>query len=356
MPSTLYRLKEHSNEDKQHYKLFNEMTEIVPQVARQLDNEKQLVEYKGDITFVPSKDIVHQVKNDKYIGTISTHRRLSPDSTIYAQYERTLQMKPSFDKEQCHILGMILISNKQMIVAGYNNNKIKIIDICHGRLVSQISVSSEPRDVIKLPQNQVAVALPDEQHIQIMSYTYTSMSLDRRIDVGNKCYCVAYWQDMLVVGCNFNPGKLIVLDFDGNIVEVFDTPGLFGGPKKIVISIDEKFIYVSDYNNVSKRSKFLKIDWQGNIVQRFEDQGYVSPTGIQELIGGTLLVCYRNIHTIVRLSRSFKECPIVGLEKANLHFLQAVIYCKRDQKLYISCSSAHGFCADKIKIFSFELF
>jgi DNA-binding beta-propeller fold protein YncE len=62
------------------------------------------------------------------------------------------------------------------------------------------------------------------------------------------------------------------LDFDGNIVDVFDTPGLFGGPKKIVISSDEKFIYVSDYNNVSKRSKFLKIDWQGNIVQRFEDQ------------------------------------------------------------------------------------
>jgi hypothetical protein len=176
MPRTLYRLKEYSNEDKQQYKLFHEMTQIVPQVARQLENEKQLVEDKGDITFVPSKEIVHQVKNDKYIGTISTHRRLSPDSTIYAKYERTLQMQPSFDKEQCHILGMILISNEQMIVADYNNNKIKMIDICNGRLISQISLSSEPRDVIKLSLNQVAVALPDEQHIQIMSYTYTSMS------------------------------------------------------------------------------------------------------------------------------------------------------------------------------------
>jgi sugar lactone lactonase YvrE len=184
-----------------------------------------------------------------------------------------------------------------------------------------------------------------------MSYTDTSLSLDRRIDVGEWCYCVAYCQDKLVVGCNCNPGKLVILDLDGNMIQVFDTRGLFSGPEKIVISSDEKFIYVSDF--YYQHSRVVKVDWQGKCVQRFEDQEYKYPEGIQELDDGTLLVCCRGNSNIVRLLSSFKKCEIVGLEKTDCNSPLAVVYNDRTHKLYISCSSDKKISScEIIKIFS----
>jgi hypothetical protein len=251
---------------------------------------------------------------------------------------------------------MVMHSTTHLIVADCGNNNVKMMDIETGTLVSEIALSSAPQDMIKLPGQKLAVALPDEKNIQIISYTDTSLCLDRRIDIGESCNCVAYCQDKLVVGCNVNPEKLVILDFDGNITQVFDTPGLFGGPAKIVISSDEKFMFISDFNFSSRKSKCIKMDWQGNIVQTFEHQGYESPLGIQELKEGTLLVCYTYSHNIAKLSSSFTKYNMVRLEKTEMHYPRALAYSDRDERLFISCSSGQGiiFPSDIIKTFIIE--
>ncbi|XP_060593629.1 E3 ubiquitin-protein ligase TRIM71-like [Ruditapes philippinarum] len=354
MSSTMSMLKSLSDENKRN-KLFIEMKHAEPQVAKLSDKEKQLAEdikTDAEIIFIQNEKTLNKLKSSNILGTISAYRRPCAESAVCVQYEREIQVQPPSDKSRSNILGMVLISTTNMIVADYNNKKIKIINIDTGTLVSEIILSSSPRDVIKLPQNKLAVALPAEKCIQIVSYTDTSLSLDRRIDVGESCYCVAYCQDKLVVGCNFNPGKLVILDLDGNIIQVFDTPGLFKGPDKIVISSDEKFMYVSNYDG--QQSEVVKVDWQGNVLQRFADQGYIYPKGIQELEDGTLLVCYTDSSNIVRLSSSFKKCEIVGLEKTDFYNPVAVYYNDRNHKLYISCSSESGKSSprDIIKIFS----
>ncbi|XP_060581990.1 E3 ubiquitin-protein ligase TRIM71-like [Ruditapes philippinarum] len=353
MSSTMSMLKFLGEENKRN-KLFIEMKHAAPQVSRLSDQEKQLVEDNktdGEVKFIRNEMMLSQLKNNKSLGTITTYRRPCAESAVNVQYERTIPVKYSSDNRQCNISGMVLISSTNMIVSDKNNNKIKMINIDEGTLVSEIILSSSPRDVIKLPQNKLAVALCDKKFIQIMSYTDISLSLDRRIDVGEICYCVAYCQDKLVVGCNYNPGKLVILDLDGNFIQVFDTPGLFNGPEKIVFSRDEKFMYVCDYFYCKGHSKCMKLDWHSNVVQRFEDQGYKCPQGIQELEDGTLLVCYTDSSNIVRLSSSFKKCEIVGLEK--IYNPLAALYNDRDHKLYISCSSEEErYSSNIIKIFS----
>jgi hypothetical protein len=54
---------------------------------------------------------------------------------------------------------MVMISATQMIVADYGNKKIKMIDENKGTLVSDVTLSSGPDDVTKLPGNKLAVAL-----------------------------------------------------------------------------------------------------------------------------------------------------------------------------------------------------
>ena len=79
------------------------------------------------------------------------------------------------------------------------------------------------------------------------------------------------------------------------------------------------------------------MDWEGKIVQTWQETGYIQPVGIQELEDSTLLVCYRD--KIVRLSSNFERCEIKGLEKSMLYNPWAVAYSKNDHKLYVSCSS-----------------
>jgi hypothetical protein len=307
------------------------------------------------IQFDRNQKLLDRLKNGEKFGTISTYRKSSEDTEICVNYERSHNVTFPSDKEKSNVVGMVMVSATQIAIADYDNKKIKTIDVNTGSLLLEKTLSSAPRDVIKLSQNKLAVALRVEKCIQIMSYTDTSLSLDHRIDVGELCYCVAYCQNKLVVGCNINPGKLVILGLDGQMIQVFDTPGLFDGPKKIVISGNEKCMYVSDYFVLQSKGKCMKIDWQGNVVQRFEDQCYEGPQGIQELEDGTLLVCFYNSHNIVRLSSSLKKCEITGLEKINLSYPKAVTYSESNHKLYVSCSSQQGRGSnDTIKVFNFR--
>ncbi|XP_060578250.1 uncharacterized protein LOC132735326, partial [Ruditapes philippinarum] len=300
------------NKTNKQNKLFIEMKNITPRMMTLENEEIQIVKDNmtyDDIQFDRNEKLLDQLRSGKILGTILTYRKPSADTELCVTYERSLNVKFPSDVKQSNVTGAVMISVTQMIVADHGNNKIKMINIDTGTLVSEKTLSSCPIDVTKLPQNKLAVALLDENCIQILTYTDTSLSLNRRIDVGEMCYCVGYCQGKLVVGCNFNPGKLVVLDLDGKIKQVFDTPRLFDGPEKIFISSDEKSLYVSDYTS-DEDSKCIKIDWQGNVVQRFQDQGCKLPKGIQEMEDGTLLVCYYRSHKIVRLSRSFKACGI----------------------------------------------
>ncbi|XP_060602493.1 uncharacterized protein LOC132755618 [Ruditapes philippinarum] len=342
-------------EEKKQNQLFILMKNVTPRMMTLESEEMQIVKDNmtyDDIQFDRNEKLLDQLKNEKNFGKISTYRKPSEDTEICANYERSHNVTFPSDEKRSNISGMVMVSATQMVIADSGNKKIKTIDVITGSLLSEKMLFSAPYDVIKIPQNKLAVALYPEKCIQIMSYTDTSLSLDRRISVGENGLCVAYCQDKLVVGCNKNQGKLVILDLDGNMMQVFDAPGLFCGPEKIVISSDEKFMYVSDFFPF-KDSKCIKIDWQGNVVQRFKDQGYRGPQGIQELSDGTLLVCFNGSEKIVRLSSSFKICEITGLEKINLCSPQAVTYSKRNNKLYVSCSSTHGlYSNDTIKVFN----
>jgi DNA-binding beta-propeller fold protein YncE len=343
-------------EANKHNKLFIELKNVGPRLITLESEEMQIVKDNmtyDDIQFDRNEKLLDQLKSEKNFGKVSTYRKPSKDTEICVNYERSHNVSFSSDKKISNVVGMVMVSATQMVIADNDNKKIKTIDVNTGSLLSEKTLSSAPRDVIKLSQNKLAVALPKEKCIQIMSYNNTSLTLDRRINVGEECYCVAYSHDKLVVGCNFNPGKIVILDLDGKLIQVIDIPGLFEEPEKIVISSDEKFMYVSDYYIWKVRGKCMKINWQGNVVESFTDHGHVGPKGIQELSDGTLLVCYNGSHKIVRLSSSFKKCEITGLEKINLYYPQTVTYSESNNKLYVSCSSEQG-CGsnDEIKVFN----
>jgi DNA-binding beta-propeller fold protein YncE len=211
-------------------------------------------------------------------------------------------------------------------------------------------LSSQPDDVVTIPENKLAVTLPYENRIQLLSHTEAELSLDRRIAVGEYCDGVAYCQNKFIASC-WASKKIIIINHEGDILNVLGSPAMFYGPVRVSVSNDEKFLYVSD-TDVHNNSKVVKIDWEGNVINKFEDSSK-SPLALHILEDGTALVCYRDSNTFLRLSSSLKRCDISGLEKENIYFPTAVTYCDIEQKLYVSCSSGkEKRRADIVKVFN----
>ncbi|XP_060579880.1 uncharacterized protein LOC132736706 [Ruditapes philippinarum] len=327
------------NEENKHNKLFIEMKNAGSVMTKLDDKGRQAIEDNktdDDIKFFRNKKILEQLKIAKNFGTTLTYETPSSDRTFEVQYEKSYYMTFSSDQYECNIVGIAMISDTRMLVADYNNKTIKMINADTGKLISRKALSSAPYDVLKLPDNKLKVAIPSEKCIQMMSYNDRKLLLDHKIDIEGECKCVAYSQGKLVVGCGSSTGKLVILDTTGNITQVFDTPGLLDSPQKIVISSDEKFMYVSNYKG-TYAGKCIKIDWHGTVVHMYEKRKHVFPKGIQELEDGTLLVCYSN-NQIIRLSSTFKKCEVVGLEKADLYYPNSVAYSEKDHRLFISSS------------------
>ncbi|XP_060602583.1 uncharacterized protein LOC132755704 [Ruditapes philippinarum] len=345
-------LRSFKEQNKQN-KLFIEIKNVGKSLPILINKEKNVLDANTTnecIQFTRSTSLIDFLKTVNNYGILSTFVQPCQDRAIDLQHIETIDMKQTSEKEKCNITGMVMIAPTKMVVADNINKNVKLIDVEKNEVVTEVKMSSHPLDVITLPDKKLAVTLLDETFVHILSYCDAKLSLVQRIDVREKCHGVAYGQDKLVVSCNKSK-KIIILNLQGEILDVLGFPAIFYGPRRVLISKDETFIYVSDTDG-SQNSKVLKMDWKGNIKTVFEEQSYKFPYGQQQLEDDTILVCYRHSNTILRLSSSLKKCDIIGLERANIYFPKAVTYCDKEQKLYVSCSSEkEDWRADIVKVF-----
>ncbi|XP_060602601.1 uncharacterized protein LOC132755714 [Ruditapes philippinarum] len=260
--SLLSSLKEQNKQNK----FFIEMKNAEKCLPILTDKEKNVLHANTAndcIQFTCNASIIDFLKTEKSYGTLSTFVQPCQDRAIELQYIETIDMKLNSEKEKSNITGLVMIAPTKMVVSDNSNEKnIKLIDVEKKEVVTEVKMSSMPLDVITFPEKKLAVTLKGETFVQILSYSDAKLSLDQRIDVREKCNGVAYSQDKLVVTCQISK-KIIIINLEGDILNVLGSPAIFYGPMRVFISKDETFIYVSD-RDWRQNSKFLKIDWKGN--------------------------------------------------------------------------------------------
>jgi hypothetical protein len=341
-------------EENKQTTLFIEMKNATKRLQILTDKEKQVIEANTAddcIQFTRNPSLIDGIKTLNNYGILSTRVHPSSDRALDLQYSHTVNVKSASDKKECNITGMVMIAPKKLIVADYNNNSIKLIDVENGSIILEERMPSKTYEAIKLLGNTLAVTSVEEKSIQILSYNDTGLSLHRHIAVSEACHGLAYCQNKFVFS-SWKVGKLSILNLDGDVLNVFGSPTLFHGPLRVISSNDEKFLYVSDAMN-GQNHKVMKIDFEGNVKNVFEEPGYEYPYGLQQLEDDTTLVTYRGSDTVLRLSSSLKRCEIVGLDKVNIYQPKALTYCDREHKLYVSCSTKKGqLNADIVKVFN----
>ncbi|XP_060567922.1 uncharacterized protein LOC132726604 [Ruditapes philippinarum] len=355
-------------------KLFVEMKETKKRVEEMRMKQKQYsrVDVFQTVSFVKNSDIFDMLDRHKQLGELITKKTSmvenvpvmkptstpSEDKTLNLEVFEDIDMNSSSGNTECYITGIEVLKPDKIVMCDNSGNKnVKCYDTVQKKVVSEIKLTESPFDVAAITDDKFVVTVTDERSIHFMSLRNQRIVFDRKMNINENCFGIAYSQDKLVVSCNFDPGKVLVLDLQGKILQEFSgDKSLFCFPLYVTVNTAGTSIYVSDYSYTVNAVK--QLDWQGNVINTYQPaQGGSYLRGICELDDGTFLVCLLqdSDDNLPRVSDSCKPCKITINQKLGSWYPEAVAYCKKSRKLYVSyCETGRYDPKHRIKIFKVD--
>ncbi|XP_045174526.2 uncharacterized protein LOC123535838 [Mercenaria mercenaria] len=247
-----------------------------------------------------------------------------------------INVKKNSDKKECWITGCAVLPSNKVILADNNNNKLKIVNIQRKAVIEEKKLNSDPLDIAVLPQDQIAVTMPEKREILIMT-TAGKLSISRSIPVKQECRGITYHQGQLYVVC-WDPCSVHIVDIQGYVNNIISLNSeIFAYPQYILLSEDARHIYISNYSSHS----VVSVTLQGDVSAVYQHKDFSGPERMLMLDDGSLLVCCFRNNNLHHISGDLKQGHTI------LHGLQyprSICYNHHQQEVYIG-----GYC-DQLKI------
>ncbi|XP_060563879.1 uncharacterized protein LOC132723219 [Ruditapes philippinarum] len=333
-----------SKSNQQHSQLFIDIkwAESSLKSNKLNDAEKSLINTNMHYSFERNSDLESLLSKTRVFGEIvslscyeSPHKMKSVDRLIGKD---GINVKTSTDKRECSITGCAVLNTNKLVLADYNNNKIKLVSIENRRVQEEKALDSGPFDIAVMSQDQFAVTMPGNKEIVVMT-TYDKLSCVRSIKVDRQCYGIDFNQDCLYVACLFPP-SVIVLNTQGDILNNFPLNFLSPDYKYILyiaVRKDSKLLYISDCKNDS----VVSVSLQGTVTATYKHTDLSAPRGMLMLDDGSLLFCCSN-RTIEKVNGNLKQGNIMCHGVNNP---RSICYSAHHDEVYVGCGS------DKLKVF-----
>ncbi|KAL4222475.1 hypothetical protein ACF0H5_018515 [Mactra antiquata] len=284
-------------------------------------------------------DVLHQ--NSEHENTKSPSK---------FNFTKDIKIKYEGDIKNCFISGIAVLSDKRIAVLDHNNQNIKTVHIDWG-IDGVIQFSNYVGDITPLPSEQIAVTIPVEKRIKILS-TINGISVVANIRFLQEYYHIVYCNGKLLVSMQ-EPLQFRVLGLDGimlcKIIPSPDVETYLTTVREymcLTMSKDEKHILVSN-----KESNFIvAIDMKGELVAA-NNVGLDHPIGITVANGDVHYVCNKDKHTVHKMSKDLKESSVILSEKNGLWFPSHISFYPSKNYLFISSQCDDRKNCDKITMF-----
>lgn len=236
------------------------------------------------------------------------------------------------DKVRCRNKAIAVVDKDIIAVADAENHAVKLIDTKLETAVSDTELPSRPNGIAFLPDDSLAVALPEECTILFLSIT-NRLSEEYHLKVNGRCTDLAYCSGKLVVTYQ-NPGKIEIMDGKGQIFRTIQQT-IHGASlyddSRVNTGTKDKSFYISD--------RFFKnITWfnlKGKAVCEYSSKSLIRPCGLVALKDGSLLVCNSSNHSIHLISPTMKQDRIVLGKADGLIHPWSIAVDNEQNKLYV---------------------
>lgn len=277
------------------------MNEECDRYENMVDEDR--LDYKEvDLVFNPDENLVRLSKLIDRMGTIEVAERRTLTKNFKscaAQKERIINGKIKGDRNNSIFNSVDISDTGEIILSDFNNLAVKLFDQ-HGLFRSSTKLNSPPRGVASLPDKVVAIALPEECVIKLMSTEGKFLSQMRELHTSFKAYRICNFRGKIMGICYSKACRsLSIVERNGRVERTITRKRDYKGLGGVAYDPIRNHMYMSDrdaitcynaqgkqvFRNTYRRTDLrgMTLDCQGNIYVCSHDSGQVlqiSPDGV----------------------------------------------------------------------------
>lgn len=258
--------------------------------------------------------------------TIKTHP-VSPkrEKAVSAQDICAVKIKESgmrlhSDESPCDVTGTAIMPDGRIVLVDFNNKKLKVVDKDF-KLLTDFKMDKYVFDATALNENQVAVTMPREKAIHIISLQDGSKSAES-IATRLECWGIDTFDDKFVTVTSNDCHMVLIMNRKG--VELVSAnlgthdPNLKWPVSVCVDTRDRIFIACQGEGHMDEvKGSLIMIDRSGEVKHMFMDDNLVKPTSCTMDAERNVYVCgldSANVYQVVQTGDQL--CPVIsGLYK-----------------------------------------
>ncbi|XP_060582490.1 uncharacterized protein LOC132738899 isoform X1 [Ruditapes philippinarum] len=264
--------------------VYVKMGEDAANVAIKYIEHAKIKSTVGDIEFQPDRTILTQLEQKKTIGILSEKPAKTADNLFQIKGNQSYNVKVKSDKNDCHINSACCMKDGTIILADYNNIKLKRLHGYNYTLTDCYDLPGAPYKVCMINNKQVAVTVPSKQEVHIISLE-RNMKRTNKINTDFVCLGLAHANNNLYIS---DSTSVYMYTLSGRKLKQFrkDQSGheLFSNIHSLAVSKDATRIYVADHNN-----GLIVLDNNGQVITSFND---LQLKGLTVVISLKQVVCW----------------------------------------------------------------
>ena len=254
------------------------------------------------------------------------------------QSRSQVNVKAGDDTMIPYIIGCTVMTNGDVVLCDYDNNKIKLLN-SSGILTGNMKLSSYPQDASVLDPTSVIVTLPWGKQLQVVQ-VYPQLKPGRVIQLDMMCRGVEVDKGTLYVTCRNDlgaEGEIKVLGLDGKVKRRLgvnqDGSFMFNWPYYITVNSSGEKIFVSD--GAKQTVTCMSVD--GRVIYTYKDDSMSGPEGLLCDSEDNILVCGGRSNNVQVLTADGKRHCTLLTASDWLKDPRPIAYRDSDNTLLVGC-------------------
>ena len=259
-----------------------------------------------------------------------------PLSQVKATKKYEYEVRIKGDKEHCGIIGMAVTKNGRILMADYNNKKVKLFSP-DMKILSSVSVPDRPCDIAVISDSEAAATT--DKSLVLLDISGSQLRIKTTTKVPYNIIGITKYKNKLVISSTDPTTSVKLIDLSGKVYwsVLSDQQGqsLFNCPWYLT-SHDEgrsSTVTVTDFNNDTLT---LLNGETGEVITRRQLQ-WQGPKGVATDTAGNVYVCYYWTREVSVLSGDLSEEKFLLSTQDGLSgFPKTIVYDDKTHQLLIS--------------------
>ncbi|KAH3878833.1 hypothetical protein DPMN_002733 [Dreissena polymorpha] len=249
------------------------------------------------------------------------------------------------DSKECHIIGMCVLTDGQMLVADSENKRYKLLNQQY-QVVSHWDVT-DIMDMCQITPSEVAVAVDNAintHNVQFITVTQSQLTPGRKLELQHGCTGIACHQGELFICSGTALFKYTL--YGKQLCTLYEDRSRPNAVWMCAVSPTGDRLYITSWN----QPKLLTLARDGTLLATLTDPALDGPHGLHVTPAGQVLVCGYWSHTVVQVGwEGESKLATLATQKDGMRYPLSVCYSSSSSSIIVGLMGS-----DHILVFRVE--